>query len=1148
MNFSSLRILSVVLALVFLGFSRSEAQVTNLLTSFSDNFNRTNGAIGTNYTLGAGSPYVITNNQLLRTGTDEALTFLNVGALPTAAQFDGGSSYSSSIDLFFDNQTNSRLFGLLLNYSNSANYGAVAIRGDGNNQLQWRSRFGGTGGSQGIFSSISYTTNTWYTVTVSAIEAGFYNIALAVRGSTNVLRSGVFQYTNVLSGGTMGFYGDTGSPGTNNFFDNLSVAVEQSPVFTAGTASWTTGFSFAPSNGLGLLFAGEGGTANNDIATDSLNSVDYLKFTTASGAYTLEADFGAAGYDPATPLTLADGGIFNASSNQQTVNLALTLTSVQGFTAGTENITMGGVLAGTGGVSKLGTGTLVLLKDNTYTGGTLIQAGAVQLGEGGEAGLVATGITNNGTLIYNRNDEKSLGAIAGPGTVIVNSGTLNTRGASTLATTNLIINAGMVLGASANSFGVGAITLGNLDGGAESATIRFADNRAPTFSNNVLLGNTAGSLLIQVGTEGVPGTLTFNGGISGDNSLEIRNEGSGTTNNLMAFTGSLNPTGRLSYRGLNSRDLTTFSGNLGSSLQGLTVISGRLTLSGANSGFTGDVAINGGTVTLSGGNNRLGASGNVAVAGGAVLNVDGNSQTFGILTGNGTVTNSAGTLTFDISESNHFDGVISGAGSVTKIGLGTMSLGGASTHSGGTLISAGALQINNGGSLTGAITNNAALIYNRSDFVAINSGITGTAPIIQNGTGVLSTRAALTTTNFIINAGTVSFANNNNPLGVGTVNLGAADGNAPATMFFDDNGGSTYTNPIVLGGTSGALTLATRLQDRGISNTGFLTFDAAFSGNNSLTIAVSNNIATNNAWVVRFMGPINPSGLLNYTNTFAGTNAARTRIVGSVGANVAGINIANGIFVLEGANSMTNDISVNGGLLELASSGSALFEVGANGVNNAISGAGSALFQGTFVIDLTDAATAEGSTWALANVAAQTFDGSFQVQNFSDPESDGTWIFITNGATYQFSEATGALTVQGAPLNPYNVWTTIYGLTGTNAVGTADPDTDGFDNTMEYAFDGDPTVGTAAFARATRRGTNVVVSFVGRKVPAEATYFVLSTTNLSLEPWTTNNSVVVTNAADQSGILLPADYERREFLAPPASKDFFRIKAEVAAP
>ena len=234
MNFSSLRILSVVLALVFLGFSRSEAQVTNLLTSFSDNFNRTNGAIGTNYTLGAGSPYVITNNQLLRTGTDEALTFLNVGALPTAAQFDGGSSYSSSIDLFFDNQTNSRLFGLLLNYSNSANYGAVAIRGDGNNQLQWRSRFGGTGGSQGIFSSISYTTNTWYTVTVSAIEAGLYNIALAVRGSTNVLRSGVFQDTNVLSGGTIGFYGDTGSPGTNNFFDNLSVAVEQSPVFTTG--------------------------------------------------------------------------------------------------------------------------------------------------------------------------------------------------------------------------------------------------------------------------------------------------------------------------------------------------------------------------------------------------------------------------------------------------------------------------------------------------------------------------------------------------------------------------------------------------------------------------------------------------------------------------------------------------------------------------------------------------------------------------------------------------------------------------------------------------------------------------------------------------------------------------------------------------
>ena len=1138
-----MKIPPTIIALAFLA-SASQGQ---LLTNFSDNFTRADGAIGTNYTLGRGSAYIVTNNTLLRTGADEDLTYLNVGTLPTSANLANGYSWSSSLDLYFDTQTTSRLFGLMLNYTNNDNYGALAIRGDANNQLQWRARDGGTGSSAPVFSGVSWTTNTWYTVKVNSSQAGVYNVVLSLQGSTNILQAGSFIDSTPLSGGYLGFFGDTGSPGTNNFFDNLQATVFAPVTWAGGSGVWSTGFDVAPTASNNAVFAGAGGTATNNIASATLGGLNAIYFKAGAGAYTLTADSGSAGF-AGSPLTLA-AGLINDSSSAQTVNLALALTGPQTVNAASNNITLSGVVSGVGGLTKTGAGTLVMTAANSYTGGTTISGGAVQIGNGGASGAVGTGsITNNATLIYNRSDEISLGAVAGTGTVIVNSGTLNTRGSSTLATTNLIINAGTVLGANSGSFGAGNITLGNTNGGSSTATLRFADNNAFTYNNNILLGTTSGQLMIQIGTEGVAGTMTFAGNLTGNNSLRIQNEGNGSATNRLTFSGSLNNAGRLNYVGLNSQDLTTLSGNLGANVQGITVTSGNLTVSGTNSSFVGDVAINGGVVTLSGGNSRLGASASAAVAGGAVLNVGGNSQTFGVLTGTGTVTNSAGTITFDISESNHFDGVISGAGSVTKIGLGTMSLGGASTHSGGTLISAGALQINNGGSLTGAITNNAALIYNRSDSLTINSGITGTAPIIQNGTGVLSTRAALTTTNFIINAGTVSFANNNNPLGVGTVNLGAADGNAPATMFFDDNGGSTYTNPIVLGGTSGALTLATRLQDRGISNTGFLTFDAAFSGNNSLTIAVSNNIATNNAWVVRFMGPINNAGLLTYTNTFAGTNAARTRILGSLGANVAGINMANGVLVLEGNNSMTNDISVNGGLLELASSGSALFEVGANGVNNAISGAGSALFQGTFVIDLTDAATAEGSTWALANVAAQTFDGSFQVQNFSDPESDGTWIFITNGATYQFSEATGALTVQGAPLNPYNVWTSIYGLAGTNAVGTADPDTDGFDNTMEYAFDGDPTVGTAAFASATRRGTNVVVSFVGRKVPAEATYFVLSTTNLSLEPWTTNNSVVVTIAADQSGILLPADYERREFLAPPASKDFFRIKAEVAAP
>jgi hypothetical protein len=168
----SLRTLSLTLALGFLGFGRSEAQTTNLLTSFSDNFNQPNGAIGPNYTLGTGSPYVVTNNTLLRTGTGEDLTYLNVGALPTSANLANGYSWSSSVDLYFDTQETSRLFGLMVNYNNNDNYGALAIRGDGNNQLQWRARDAGSETGPGIFSSVSWTPNTWYTVKVNSSQAG----------------------------------------------------------------------------------------------------------------------------------------------------------------------------------------------------------------------------------------------------------------------------------------------------------------------------------------------------------------------------------------------------------------------------------------------------------------------------------------------------------------------------------------------------------------------------------------------------------------------------------------------------------------------------------------------------------------------------------------------------------------------------------------------------------------------------------------------------------------------------------------------------------------------------------------------------------------------------------------------------------------
>ena len=84
-------------------------------------------------------------------------------------------------------------------------------------------------------------------------------------------------------------------------------------------------------------------------------------------------------------------------------------------------------------------------------------------------------------------------------------------------------------------------------------------------------------------------------------------------------------------------------------------------------------------------------------------------------------------------------GVISGSGSLSKSGTGTLTLTGTNTYSGGTTISAGTLQIGNGGSTgalgIGAVTNNAALVFNRSGDLLLPQAITSTRTLTQSGSG-----------------------------------------------------------------------------------------------------------------------------------------------------------------------------------------------------------------------------------------------------------------------------------------------------------------------------------------------------------------------------------------------------------------------------
>jgi autotransporter-associated beta strand protein len=554
---------------------------------------------------------------------------------------------------------------------NSATFSGVLSNGTGSVALVK------TGSGTQVLSGInSYSGGTTVTggtlkLDLSARSGEIANLgAFAISASANL---------EILSGTTTG-------PDTTYFASGIS--------FTgAGTIIKTgTGYvGLGPSAGgvkdfAGLIDIQQGILANHGTAWSTgagamdLNIAASAMFDMRSGNVKIDALSGAGtiGKSWAPDINLSVGN--NGGS--------ATFSGVIGL------ITSGG--SGTISLTKNGSGTQTLTGSNSYTGGTTVSGGILQLGDGTTNGAITGNIANTANVTFNNASAQTFaGNISGSG------GSLTKSGAGTLALSGInsytggtTVNAGTLkLDLSARSGAIanlGTFTIGasaNLEilsgNNTNPDTTYFLENSAAFTGTGTITKTGTGYLGsgANVGYRDFAGLIDIQQGI-------LANHGTAWSTGAGAMDLNIAASAMLDMRSGNVKiDALSGAGTIGKSY------SPDLNLSLGN---------NGGSATFSG-----------------VI-----SQT----TGGGT-----------------------GSISLTKTGTGTQILSGASTYSGGTTVSNGTLLVNNttdSGTGSGAVTVSGGILGGTGSIagaVTLNGGTLAPGASIESlTTGALTMNTGTT--------------------------------------------------------------------------------------------------------------------------------------------------------------------------------------------------------------------------------------------------------------------------------------------------------------------------------------------------------------------------------------------------------------------
>jgi fibronectin-binding autotransporter adhesin len=451
-------------------------------------------------------------------------------------------------------------------------------------------------------------------------------------------------------------------------------------------------------------------------------------------------------------LVFKEQGAMGTGTNVTQINGALTF-------AGVGNFRFDGNIGGTGSINMAGTGLLTLVSSATYTGATTVSSGTLMLGNASANGSVLGAITNNGTVLFNRNGSITANSMSGAGSVgIWGAATpvvtyAGTNSYTYTGGTRILSPATLVVSSTASLPGWNVAGKLQVDSGATLSVSNYSGADVDTLlgtgafaaGSTLAVSTTAASVTVSANTTDVNfvksgvNTLTLTGANTPANTtisagrLQV---GTGGTNGSIA--GNVSNSGTL---GFNRSDDITLGGTVTGSGILIKEGAGKLSLAAANNAFTGNVLVNNGTLELASigssaasiflSDNNENATFRYVGTVSSTLNRQVQMGNVGSGTGSGTIlSDGAGTLTFsNAAFSNTFGGAaaartlilggtntgantitgtiannsVLGTVGVTKTGVGTWFLGGNNTYTGATSIEAGTLVVN-GALSSGAVT------------------------------------------------------------------------------------------------------------------------------------------------------------------------------------------------------------------------------------------------------------------------------------------------------------------------------------------------------------------------------------------------------------------------------------------------------------